>query len=348
MSRHSSMLLLSLLLPFSSASCIDDPTPPSCRTYHYPNASSDLSMVCGMMPSMAGCSVRKQCSLGGAVGAACDGFSLLTATCHSMPMMMGCHAATSLCQNGTSVEACADEPPSLKRMPSASDAKKAAIKVCDMMPKMSACTSCASPDACPDPLLSLGKLCREMPGMAPCAAWESWCRAPGSEHDLPAYCKGAPHNPNGPGDVPMRMYFHTGWTDYILLESWVPQSAGSYAASLLAVCLAAVVSAWLRALRNVFECHAYAKKAKRRTLLTANLARAGLVMLSSALDYLLMLVAMTFNVGLFVAVILGFGLGTVGFGHWGRSPPKEPADNAVAFLQPPPTSPTANEVGGCH
>ena len=34
---------------------------------------------------------------------------------------------------------------------------------------------------------------------------------------------------------------------------------------------------WLRALRNVFECHAYAKKAKRRTLLTANLARAGLV-----------------------------------------------------------------------
>ena len=116
---------------------------------------------------------------------------------------------------------------------------------------MSACTSCASPDACPDPLLSLGKLCREMPGMAPCAAWGSWCRAPGSEHDLPAFCKGAPHNPNGPGDVPMRMYFHTGWTDYILLESWVPQSAGSYAASLLAVCLAAVVSAWLRAAQRL-------------------------------------------------------------------------------------------------
>ena len=102
--------------------------------------------------------------------------------------------------------------------------------------------------------------------------------------------------------------------------------------------------------RNVYECHAYAKKGlkRRTTLLYANLVRACLVMLSSALDYLLMLVAMTFNVGLFLMVILGFGLGTVGFGHWGRVPPKEPADNAVAFLQQPPTSPTANEVGGCH
>ena len=36
------------------------------------------------------------------------------------------------------------------------------------------------------------------------------------------------------------------------------------------------------------------------------------------LEYALMLVAMTFNVGLYAAVVGGFALGTLLFGHWGR------------------------------
>ena len=44
----------------------------------------------------------------------------------------------------------------------------------------------------------------------------------------------------------------------------------------------------------------------------------GLVAASTTLEYALMLVAMTFNVGLYAAVVGGFALGTLLFGHWGR------------------------------
>ena len=54
------------------------------------------------------------------------------------------------------------------------------------------------------------------------------------------------------------------------------------------------------------------------SLARRNAARAALVAASTTLEYALMLVAMTFNVGLYAAVVGGFALGTLLFGHWGR------------------------------
>ena len=286
-----------------------------------------------MMASMPGCSVRRQCDLGGALGAACDDFSLLVHVCTQMPSMASCAAVSSLCAKGSAVEACSNVPASLKRMLTASDARSAALAVCEAMPSMSACGTCRSGSgACPDPLLSVSKLCRAMPSMDSCAPWEAWCLAPGSEHDLPAYCGGVPHDGGG---VPMRMYFHLDWRDYILFKGWTPHDAETYVLALAAVALSAVGSAWLRAVRVVFECSQAGAPGggRRHRIFRANAARALLVTVSSGLDYLLMLVAMTYNVGLFLAVVVGLGVGTLAFGHWGRTAsPVTVPDNAAPFL----------------
>ena len=323
------VLPAALTVALASATCVDDPSPPTCRAYHYPNASADLSDICssGMMSSMSGCSVRKQCmaSGGGARGAACDDFSLLLRVCAQMPMMRACAAADSLCANGSAVAQCTAEPTIIKHLPTASEARTAALSVCAMMPKMAACSTCAD-SSCPDPLLSLSHLCQAMPGMASCAGWEAWCRQPGGVDTLPAFCAGVP--PVGGGGVPMRMYFHLDFRDYILFESWVPATLVSYLSAILAVTVAGIASAWLRAVRAVYESRAWRKKrgSVRQHLMRANATRAGLVVVSTALDYCLMLVAMTFNVGLFLAVCIGLGLGTLAFGHWGREPPPDDYD----------------------
>lgn len=324
----------------TASSCIKDPMAASCKAYKYPNATIDLDKVCGMgdMGSMSGCSVHKRCSIGGASGAVCDDFELLLAVCDPMPGMMPCKNAMSICQNGTAVAACSSMPQSLVRMPSAGQAKMAALRVCTEMPKMAACPACTAA-SCPDPLLSLSKLCQAMPAMDECAGWEAWCVLPESSDELPAYCSGAP--PPGGGGVPMRMYFHTDWRDYILFESWVPDDARSYFVSLVAVLCMGVMSAWLRGVRAVAE--SYLARMRRRkggrndglATLRDNAVRALLVSVSTALDYLLMLIAMTYNVGLFTAVIVGLGIGTLGFGHWGRTPLQMPANVQEPFLDAP-------------
>lgn len=319
-------------------SCVQNPAQPSCAKYHYPNASTDLQAICGMgaMSAMSGCSVHKRCSLGGADGAVCGDFSLLLRVCDQM-VMTPCTNAMSLCGKGSAVEACHAVPQALTRMPTEQQANAAALKACAQMPSMSACSACTGATAaqCPDPLLSLSKLCQAMPAMDECMGWGAWCALPKSAEELPAYCAGAP--PPGGGGVPMRMYFHLDWRDYILFQSWVPDSARSYFVSIVAVMAGGVTSAWLRGVRAVLERHLAraAGKVGRNWTLRDNACRAAVVALSTTLDYALMLVAMTYNVGLFFAVIVGLALGTLGFGHWGRAPAHRLHDAQAPFLAEP-------------
>ena len=55
-----------------------------------------------------------------------------------------------------------------------------------------------------------------------------------------------------------------------------------------------------------------------RGLAQRNAARAAFTMVIVFLDYMLMLVVMTFNLGLIISAILGFGLGALLFGHMGE------------------------------
>lgn len=334
-----------------AASCLDDPFNVVCHSYVYPNATVDLHKVCDAMPSMAACSIQQQCTTGGALGAPCDAFSLLVHACAAMPMMDGCHAATALCPNGTAVDACMDVPGDLKKMPSGTAAQTAARSACAAMPMMPACAQCGTgPGECPNPLLALSRVCGGgMSSMSECTSWLLWCHVPGATHDLPAFCGDVP---SGADPVPMRMYFHTGIRDYVLFHSWVPSTLTAYILAIAATALGGVVSAWLRAVRVVYEAHAWARASggwEHAPLLRRNTGRALIVVISSAVDYLLMLIAMTFNVGLFVAVILGLGVGTLLFGHWGRSSsPDTLPDTHAPFLDGQPARNQPHEDECCH
>ncbi len=59
-----------------------------------------------------------------------------------------------------------------------------------------------------------------------------------------------------------------------------------------------------------------------RSAAARNAARAALALVTVTLDYALMLISMTFNVGLFLAVVGGLALGVLLFGH---VPPAAPA-----------------------
>jgi copper transporter 1 len=136
---------------------------------------------------------------------------------------------------------------------------------------------------------------------------------------------------SGPPDEPeMRMYFHTGWEDYVLFHGWVPRSQASYTLACLSIIVAAAASMALRGARTVYEAREYRRSSPTYR---ANARRAAFVVVGTTLDYSLMLVAMTFNAGLFASLILGFGLGTLLFGHLGTGSAGKPAAESVTHAQ---------------
>ena len=323
-------------------SCVATPWLPSCASYMYPNATSDVAALCMMMPRMSGCSVRRQCaaSVRGAAGKPCADFSLLGDVCVEMGGMDKCANYDKLCAANSTVAECSANPP-IAHLPTTKNAEAGAKAICKMMPGMSACSQCGA-SSCDDPLLALGALCQSMPSMAGCktSGWEAMCAADDAGAALPAYCGSA-----GGGDDPpeMRMYFHTGLVDYVLWESAVPRTPAAYALACAAIVVAGVVAVMLRGARTLVEQRwvraaatggatapadgalyysggggGGADKGGVPSLARRNAARAGLVAASTTLEYALMLVAMTFNVGLYAAVVGGFALGTLLFGHWGR------------------------------
>lgn len=72
-----------------------------------------------------------------------------------------------------------------------------------------------------------------------------------------------------------------------------------------------------------------------------NFVRAAFTTLVVFLDYMLMLIVMTFNVGLIVSAVLGFGIGALLFGHMGEA---AGGNSAVAVGEMAPDSENDMEV----
>lgn len=128
----------------------------------------------------------------------------------------------------------------------------------------------------------------------------------------------------------MQMSFEAGTHVTLWLRSWRTSSVGSYVASLLFLALLAVSSEALSAFRHRLSntggdgnavrpdveggggasdpllgfFSARASSTRKHSFLLALLYT-----LNMAIAYLLMLAVMTYNVGFFVVIILGFGLG---------------------------------------
>ncbi|KXZ49236.1 hypothetical protein GPECTOR_22g828 [Gonium pectorale] len=313
-------------LPPPADPCVLDSSQPSCKSYRYPDsaARADIDKLCGSMPDMPGCAVAAECEKGGSGVSPkyCAPFVLLATLCHDMPGMRGCEGYKALCYKaGSVVEQCAEQP-AIPGLPTWSKARKAVFSACDDHP-MAACSSCSSSD-CPDPLASLAGICHEMPNMAVCADFWAFCNAAGVQ-DVAAWCAedDSKYLPS------MLMYFHQRTQELLLWKEWRPRTQGQYAGSVIAIVAVGVVATGLKTLKGALGLHWNHQRAllgaaapsvtsiwlPRRGQTGELLIKAAITGVSLTLDYFNMLIAMTFNIGFFCAVIVGYLLGSLLFSH---------------------------------
>jgi copper transporter 1 len=349
----------------SSASkepCIADSTAASCASYQYPDAlaSADLAALCASMPDMSGCSLGEACKAGKLAGAPCKPFSLLGSICATdMPTMRACANYAALCsKSGSTVQQCTSQAP-MARLPRSEATRKAVLSACSDH-TMPSCSKCSSLTACPDPLLAYSDVCREHPTMSQCATYQTWCSA--ASVDASYFCDA------GSADLlpPMQMYFHQRLDDIVLFRSWIPRSGGAYAGTIIAIIAFGMLSSFLKSARGRLDsrwvhdslCKANAAAAAaaaqsccgssdgsegedlhwiRRTFRkhpwSQNSIRALLTGITLTLDYFNMLIVMTFNVGLFIAVVCGYVLGTLFFSHLVVPTKKVVDDTGAAFIK---------------
>ncbi|KAL6749491.1 CTR type copper ion transporter [Haematococcus lacustris] len=313
--------------PPSPASCLSSPSLPSCATYTYPavNVSADIAKLCEAMPDMPGCSIQAACQAGTvpASSSACVPFTLLATLCTDMPGMNGCGPWKALCLPAASqVQQCRTYPP-IPSAPSWAASRQAVFSACGEM-GMPQCEQCRQA-SCPDPLAALAGMCIDMPTMSQCGVYASWCVAANTDGSLGMYCKGAQ-----PGDVglpSMLMYFHERIRELVLWRTWVPNTQGQYAGTIICIMCFGVVSmglkTWVTLLNMDWKVRwlATGMPLSKHWLLPSKqqlghaCIKAVIMGVSITLDYFNMLIAMTFNVGMFCAVVLGYVLGVFFFSH---------------------------------
>jgi len=315
--------------------CFQNPTNTSCSNYVLPSAmvNNDITMLCGMMGNMSGCAINTICSNDQyKKGVYCAPFSIYKSLCKDM-MMKPCDDYSAVCVANSAIRECNMQTLPL---PSSMALSKLITDICADM-SMPGCEQCTGGGMVPcDVLTVYSDLCLSMPDMNQCADWHSICAL------VPTWpiCTG-----QGSSVVPeMKMYFHTGILDYVLFKEWVPRDNLQYASSCFAIFLLAVLFDFFRYFRTKLEqkwardqlketsineesCHEelapLSGKKQEYTIapfrFTVDIPRALLQFVETGWSLLLMLVAMTFNVGLFFALCAGSAVGTLIFARFGGS-----------------------------
>ncbi|KAI8360552.1 Ctr copper transporter family-domain-containing protein [Mortierella sp. GBAus27b] len=362
------LLLLALAMGprvHAQVDCLVTPSDPSCVSFELPEATvkADLDNLCKQMPYMPGCSLYKSCQAASKTDQWCTPFSVLADICQvDMPSMRDCKNYVALCgasTNGTSASrpAVCSKAPMISSFPTTKNASALVIDICTEM-DMAGCERCPKPPpgayaADCDTLGTYAILCKAMPDMHQCATWKSMCSASSDTASVlnfqsSEYCAMGVGSPdmNPPA---MRMYFHLGYSDYVLFEKWVPRNQSQYVGTWFALFFITIFFQTIQAYHNSLEArwaeeHALQVEESSGTDSSApltdakghsssillhwvhlwrqpwtlkeakqNVIRAVLTFVETTLGYALMLVTMTFNVPLFFAVIVGLTVGSVMF-----------------------------------
>jgi len=307
--------------------CLLDPSQPSCMNYTLdPSvALKDLSSLCNMMKRMPGCTVWRLC-LQTPDDPNCNPFKTLKLICDGPMGGMGdCSHYTSLCSNTSVVMEC---KMAVLPVPDGTTLLDDIKTMCEM--PMNGCDQCGNTSGTCDTLTVYSELCMAMPDMLTCDAWHGLCKI------VPTWtiCAGVP----GAAIPAMRMYFHYGILDYVLFQTWVPQTPVQYGFTVFGIFVFAILYEAVKALRAILEFKwrarlqkQYADTEQQNLLKTdedvtrdftapcdfsVDLPRSLLRGLELVFSYFLMLVAMTFNVGLFLSIIGGAIVGTFIFGRF--------------------------------
>ena len=307
------------------------------------DASALSDSLCSQMPNMPGCALKKS--------GYCSPFQCYATICEDMGSMSDCQLYSKTCKTSAPDAQCSSSAPP-KNFPSSANLTRAIFSICNEM-SMPGCSSCSIPSAnstyaeC-DLIGVYSSLCQSMPSMSQCSLYSTMCSSTPSL----SWCSKADAPPE------MKMYFHTGIVDYVLFEKWVPRNGWQYFGTLCFCFVSALFYEFLVAMNAIWEVQwrkeefngvlrssssntldeggVFGSKTNQAPLsvlpiyhhigglsrgmsgVKVSLQRGLVRLVTSTLSFLLMLIAMTFNVGLFLAIILGFAIGSFLFASMAR------------------------------
>jgi len=299
---------------------------------------------------MPACTVENMCKSHQALGKYCNAFRMYKEICLDMPME-GCKTFISMCNMSiSSVKQCQME---ILNLPSDDILRDHITNMCNQM-SMPPCSRCTITSC--DSLTVYSNLCLSMPGMSQCKDWNAMCQK------IPTWGICNRNNNNNNSDsgnlVPqMRMYFHVGLVDCILFKQWVPHDILTYAISIAAVFFMAFLHEGLKIIKFYLDTKQQLERKLSKNETVHLLHSSGnnyktvnnhatkirypalswkgdtLQAIYKAVDmaahFIIMLITMTFNVGLFVAVIVGYAFGHFLFGRFMR--PQQ--ERSVSLIQ---------------
>jgi copper transporter 1 len=291
--------------------CLESSESEECANYQLSDLQStdSIDKLCKAMPNMNACIIKNSCK---STTEECSPFRFLQSICLDMPRMKDCLIFNTLCKPGSQIEQCKQTKLSL---PTSKETKAEISSICNEM-NMIGC-ECISIQSCN--LENYTFLCKQMPEMKQCAGYNTLCET----YPLLSFCNQSPVVPT------MKMFFHFGINDYLLFEFIVPSTTFEYLLALIVCFSIALFYEYLLVVTENYKVFWKSLGAGKDGLLgdhkNAAVDRSRFALLWTPLQirvgkslfrmatmffaYLCMLIAMTFNIGLFMAILLGFGVG---------------------------------------
>eukprot|EP01119_Soliformovum_irregulare_P024401 TRINITY_DN8740_c0_g1_i1.p1 TRINITY_DN8740_c0_g1~~TRINITY_DN8740_c0_g1_i1.p1 ORF type:complete len:168 (-),score=15.80 TRINITY_DN8740_c0_g1_i1:51-530(-) len=114
----------------------------------------------------------------------------------------------------------------------------------------------------------------------------------------------------------MAMTFHWSYDTAILFDWWHPQDPFPFYVSCIICVVMTIAYEYLKTQQALLPSIPVEKKGKRQTWPNREdaMVRTGLYVLQMALAYIIMLIFMTYNIGLCISVLFGYALGFYLFG----------------------------------